>query len=138
MAASLAYNLLRAQLDAVLAPYGAWFETDAHADLRPFDKKISFTYAMRSDYHRGYVFKVDHHGDEITVTGWWRHGEYLHSEIDANDKIASMGEYQDIVTAVTHEVWKQLKDYADGENFPCANIMLYPEYMQVQPIVLKP
>lgn len=138
MAASLAYNLLRSQLDAVFAPYGEWFDCAAHTDLRPFDKKISFNHLTRGDYYRGYVFKVDHHGEEITVIGWWRHGEYLHSEIDANGKIGSMGEYQEIVTAVTHEVWKQLKDYADGQNFPCANILLYPEYMSPSNFVMKP
>lgn len=138
MATSLAYNILRSQLDAVFMHYGTWFDCAAHTDLRPFDKKISFNYLTRGDYYRGYVFKVDHHGDVITVIGWWRHGEYIHSEIDANGKIASMGEYQEIVTAVTHEVWKQLKDFADGQNFPCANILLYPEHMAHTKFEVKP
>lgn len=135
---TLALNLIRSQLDVVLAPYGAWFGTNAHAALHPFDKKISFTYTMRADYYRGYVFKIDHHGDEITVTGWWRHGEYLQSEIDINNKICSMGEYQEIVIAVTHEVWKQLKAKADGYNLPCSNIMLYPEPVVPPYHILKP
>ena len=125
---SLAYNLLRSQLDVIFIPYGEWITPDQHIKLRPFDKNISFSATHRDDYYQGYVFKVDHNGDEITVTGWFRYGEYIHSEIDAGGKVGSMGEYQDIVTAVTHEVWMQLRDYSAGLNFPCANILLYPEH----------
>lgn len=137
MGPSLGYNLLRAQLDAVFAPYGEWFDTEYHSNLKPVDPNISFTYAMRDDYYRGYVFKVNHHGDEITLTGWWRHGEYLYSEIDAKGKSGTMGEYQEIVTAVTHEIWKQLTNFAHVEKFPCANILLYPEYTPPPKFILR-
>lgn len=122
---SLASNMLRHQMDPIFQMYGDNITFDEHLATKPFDKDITVDVVKLQNGKVAYVFNVNPLGSCVTFKAVWCCGEYLGCDIDAKGLIGSMGEYSEMVSALTCEIHRIMEAYAKANNFPSVNLLQY-------------